>query len=61
MQHKKLMSHLVNNGYILKGIKKAIQKMIDKKVLLNQDIVLVDKDGKLYCINAKDFKKQLKV
>jgi hypothetical protein len=48
---------MVSSALILEGIKKAIQKMIDKKAMLNQDIVLVDKDGKPYCINAKDLKK----
>jgi hypothetical protein len=48
---------MVSSALILEGIKKAIEKMIDQKALLNQDVVLVDENGKPYCVKAKDLKK----
>jgi hypothetical protein len=48
---------MISSTLILEGIKKAIQKMIDQKAMLDQDIVLVDENGKPYCVKAKDLKK----
>lgn len=47
---------MVKSSLIIEGIKKAIQKMIDRKALLNQDVVLIDKDGKPYRVKARDLK-----
>jgi hypothetical protein len=41
---------------ILEGIAKAIKKMVDEKAKLNQEIVLVDAQGKPYRVRAKDIK-----
>ena len=48
---------MVSSTLILEGIKKAVQKMIDQKALLNQEIVLIDKEGKPYRVKARDLKK----
>ena len=49
---------MIDSALIIEGIKKAIQKMIARKALLNQDVVLVDKDGKPYRVKAKDLENE---
>ena len=49
---------MVKSSLIIEGIKKAVQKMIDQQVMLDGDVVLVDKDGKPYRVKAKDLKNE---
>ncbi|HKC67033.1 MAG TPA: hypothetical protein VKG26_02305 [Bacteroidia bacterium] len=48
---------MVKSSLIIEGIKKAVQKMIDQQVMLDGEIVLIDKDGKPYRVKARDLKK----
>jgi|GEM_PF-3258488 len=48
---------MVSSALILEGIKKAVQKMIDQQVMLDGEIVLIDKEGKPYRVKARDLKK----
>ena len=41
----------------VKLVKKAIQKMIDKKAMFDGEIVLIGKEGKPHSVKAKDLKK----
>ena len=44
----------MNSKLILEGMKKAIKKMIEQKAALNEEIVLIDENGKPYRVKAKD-------
>ncbi|HXB41034.1 MAG TPA: hypothetical protein VNZ49_10865 [Bacteroidia bacterium] len=45
------------SAQILEGITKAVQKLINQKAKLNEELVFVDKDGKPYRVKATDLKK----
>ncbi len=49
---------MMNSMLILEGMKKAIQKMIEQKAKLNEEIILIDENGKPYRVKAKDLLKK---
>jgi hypothetical protein len=52
---------MVKSSLIIEGIKRAVQKMIDQQVLLDGEIVLIDKEGKPYRVKARDLKDKNKI
>ena len=45
------------SSQILEGITKAVQKLINQKAKLNEELVFVDENGKPYRVKATDLKK----
>ncbi len=41
---------------LLKGLQMAFQKMLDKAKLLDEEIVIADKEGNIKKVKARDFK-----
>ena len=55
MKPKNMNTNDLFSEKIIAGIKKAVNKMIALRAKLDEDIVIIDENGKPYRVKAKDF------